>query len=806
MIHCATMFRRSVILVIMALASGASAATPWDLEYAFKKTSQRDVARRRIEQIIAPTLTSPALVRYTGRFKVTLRYRKALNKKGNPLLTRLLSWSVTLRRRSAKAHFSCKVLSVDIVGKHHVKVTVQVPHTLARDLYDLGVMGPGIDDQQPNAVRVHGSSQPERFRFAVLADHQLWDPSFKVSGRQLNSGAYPRGEKVKHDNLAITNQTMAELRLLDPEFVLYLGDLIFGVNYPTEYDEAHALLREARLPIYAVPGNHDAYANYVVKLKGNAAGLVAGALGCRRHLGGDLSWGKAWVFISCVYGDVKQHLYADLHRDGLVFWQRQFGPAVHAFDHGRLRFVGINTYDGTPERRHAFSIYMDVLDLHLGAPAVDNYGGYLTAPQLRYIGEQAELATKRGQTLVVFGHHDPRGNAAGQRFHPNEAFPTDPISTAGFEQWNFDAKGWDSDPKDGRGAETSAAHSGHALLRILARHGGYYLSGHVHKDSRKVYTPGSSILGVKVTRRLEFISTTTAASSARDGSYWGYRVIEVDRQQLKAVDYAPEHKLASIPSGNIWVDPQDPKAGPRAERVLHSSLPRPTRASLRWSLPATKQGYRFRVAAGGGEGIDDPLAMLAKAPVVDQVQLEGERAIYGVTLLLPAAPFPPKPGNKPRQTRLRAFVARDNTPPEPRLEISVGALRMQPLEDHFEVEVGQHLVLSAARSSDPQGDRIIGTYWRLGQSGTARGAQVAQRFMTSGAQRIELTLMDEAGAVSTVVRTIEVRPPRPPSPRSPSTGCGGCCASPASAAAAAPPAAAFLILLLAGAWRRKGRR
>jgi Calcineurin-like phosphoesterase len=801
------MFRPSIILVVMALISGAaSAATPWDLDYAFRKTSQRDVARRRIEQIIAPTITSPALVRYSGRFHILLRYRKILNKKANPLLSRLLSWNVTLGRRGAKSQIRCKVLGVVVVGKHHVKVTAQVPHTLARDLYDLGVMGPGIDDQQPNAVRVHGSSQPERYRFAVLADHQLWDPSFKVSGRQLNAGAYPRAEKVKHNNLAITTQTMAELRLLDPEFVLYLGDLLFGVNYPTEYDEAHALLRGARLPVFAVPGNHDAYANYVVKLKGNAAGLVAGALGCRRHLSGDLSWGKAWVFISCVYGDVKQHLYADLHRDGLVFWRRQFGPAVHAFNHGRLRFVGINTYDGTPARRHAFSIYMDVLDLHLGAPAVDNYGGYLTAAQLRYIDRQAQLATKRGQTLVVFGHHDPRGNATGKRFHPNEAFPTDPISSAGFEQWNYDAKGWDSDPKDDRVAETSAAHSGHALLRILARHGGYYLSGHVHKDSRKVYAPGSSILGVKVLRRLEFISTTTAASSARDGSYWGYRVIEVNGQRLQAVDYAPEHKLASIPSGNLWVTPQDHAAAPGSERVLHSSLPRPTRASLRWSLPTTTQGYRFRIAANGGEGTDDPLALLAKAPVVEQVQLEGERATYRVTLLLPAAPFPPRPGSKPRQTRLRAFVARDNTPPQPRLEVSVGGLRMQPLEDEFEVAVGQHLVLSAARSSDPQGDRIIATYWRLGQSETARGAQVAQRFMTPGPRRIELTLVDEAGAVSTTARTINVQPPRPPSPRSPATGCGGCCASSSGAAAAAPPAAAFLILLLAGAWRRKGRR
>ena len=47
-----------------------------------------------------------------------------------------------------------------------------------------------------------------------------------------------------------------------------------------------------------------------------------------------------------------------------------------------FRFIGLNTMDGSPERRHAYSFFVDAFDLHLGAPFVDNYGGYLSPAQL----------------------------------------------------------------------------------------------------------------------------------------------------------------------------------------------------------------------------------------------------------------------------------------------------------------------------------------------------------------------------------------------------------------------------------------
>src|SRR5579859_6943046 len=124
-----------------------------------------------------------------------------------------------------------------------------------------------------------------------------------------------------------------------------------------------------------------------------------------------------------------------------------FGPPFYSFDAGKLHVIALNTYSGTPERRHSYSFYVDAFDLHLGAPAVDNYGGYLTDGELDWLEKDARAAFEAGKTVLVFGHHDPRGNreaGANRRFHHDNPFPTDPISLEGFQEWNYDSSSWDS--------------------------------------------------------------------------------------------------------------------------------------------------------------------------------------------------------------------------------------------------------------------------------------------------------------------------------------------------------------------------
>ncbi len=658
---------------------------------------------------------------------------------------------------------------------------------LARDVYDLRLVAPGIDDNQPNAVRVHGPSEPERFRFVVATDHQLWDPSYTLLGRAMHSRSFPAQADAKRLNEAITRQGLDEIKLLDPAFVLHTGDLIFGLDFTAEYKQARGELLRARLPIFAIPGNHDGYAIYTVRLKGGAVRALTGAIGCKKHLDGSLSWERLWVFVCCVYGDIKEQLYADLQADGLAFWRRQLGPDEYAFDFGRFRFIAVNTYSGTPERRHAFSIYMDILDLHLGAPAVDNYGGYLTDAQLARIERELRETRRRGLVPVVFGHHDPRGNAKGDRYHPNEPFPTDPIGSNHFEEWNYDDK-WDSDPKDKRKKESAKANSASRFLAALARYGGYYISGHVHADGGNVYPVGSWIGAYRVEKRLELIRTTSAASSVKKGSYWGYRLLEAEGDQLKVVDFSAKHGLRSVPTGNFWVRSL---ANKRNEREVATSLPRELTIRVPWELPTRPLGYRFRLAAAADSA--DPLASMPQ-PEVREIERRGDKTRYWLRLKLPAArSWPPSPKTV-RRMRLRAVLARDNAPPRPVIDMAVaGGLALQQVDERFDAAPGQAVLLSAERTKDAQDDRILTYLWDFGGGHGARGKRVVHTFAGAGTHTIRLTLVDETGAEVTVSRQLRVQAPVL------KTGCRGCCA-PVGSSGLTPLWLGLVGLVL---WRRR---
>src|SRR5262249_49357930 len=159
-----------------------------------------------------------------------------------------------------------------------------------------------------------------------------------------------------------------------------------------------------------------------------------------------------------------------------------------------------------------------------GAPAVDNYGGYLGDAQLRWLEADLAAAAAAGKTIVLFGHHDPRGNLdqpAEARYTANLPFPTDPLSLGGFKEWNYDS-GWG----DRAGRESAPDTSATRLLRLVARYASAYLSAHVHKDGQRAYEPGEELApGVRAERRIEFVRVTAAAGAPSDGkAYWGYRL------------------------------------------------------------------------------------------------------------------------------------------------------------------------------------------------------------------------------------------------------------------------------------------
>src|SRR5215831_6077179 len=176
--------------------------------------------RPRVRQLVYPTLGFPALVPYGGEMDLIVRTARVPERPAD--------WHAQLASIGGSPRYPLAVHAVaydPLVAALRIRAAVSA--RAPRDVYDLELSGPGgFYDAQPRAVRVYGSPDAG-FRFAVTADHQLWDPSWKQHSGDQHAHAYPRrGEK--DPNRAMERQVRHELALVDPDFVLDAGDLVFG--------------------------------------------------------------------------------------------------------------------------------------------------------------------------------------------------------------------------------------------------------------------------------------------------------------------------------------------------------------------------------------------------------------------------------------------------------------------------------------------------------------------------------------------------------------------------------------------------
>lgn len=696
----------------------------------------------RIRQLRSPVLGHPAVVHAGERFAVwtTRRFASA----------RLLPADGC----GAPVALVPGVSTQEADGRL-TRTEVRVPATTPRAPWHLEVnWEDGTRTEEPLAVRVLGLPAGQggdgAFRFAVMTDHQLLDPSWEVGDTVLAPPKRPwHGEKKA--NLAMTEQIFHELRLLDPDLVVHLGDLLFGLKFDEEYAAMFRRISKSRLVSFYIPGNHDAYATYSVRLPELSA-LSLGVLQCRSKMPKDLdftaNWYEIFTFLSCLYGGLKDQLFDNLVADGLEHWKATLGPVNHAHARGRFHFVFLNTYGGTNKRRHSFSVYVKMFDRHIGAPMVDNYGGTLSEADLAFVADELELARRHGRTPVVFGHHDPRGNIDAAPYHQNEPFPTDPIGINHFEEWNYDGE-WDSDPDDARGQETALDNSGVRLLRLLAKSGGYYISGHLHKDGEWRYAPGETLhKTIQVERPLTFVKVTTAASSTKDGSRWGYRLFTARPDgTLDLSPTVPGRK--SIPAGNLWVDARVPDG--RGEVRVHNALPVPMELHVPVCVPADPAGYRLKSGTGERQ-------TLVSAPFA----AEGDRRFVYRVLAPPGITAFSAPG----RLDLVLGPAEGNRPPTVRL--TADGRTVEP--DAGEVPLPR--ALDASGSADPDQDSLAeahflladevfpGTRWEPGRD--AKGPFL-------------FAVRDDAGAWTRATWTLG--PPRRPDPPrvSPGRGCGCNC-------------------------------
>ncbi|MBU1241886.1 metallophosphoesterase [Myxococcota bacterium] len=729
----------SFLFAFLILGAPLPAPLPGDLPLSAQNdappAAQEQPVAVRIRQLRSPTIGFPAILNSGGRFAIWSTRKPA---------------SARLLPADGCGAPQILVLSMptSVADGRMFRTEAGVPGLAPRAAWHLEVVwDDGTRTEEPLAVRLLGWPVDGPFRFAVMTDHQLLDPSWEIGDTALAPGKRPSyGEKKA--NLVMTEQIFSELRLLDPDMVVHLGDLLFGLKFPEEYESMFRRIAKSRLVSYYIPGNHDAYATYSVRLPDLGA-LALGFVQCRSKMPKNLdfkaSWFEIWTFLSCMYTDLKDELFSHLVSDGLEHWKATLGPVNHAQVRGRFHFIFLNTYGGTNKRRHSFSIYAKMFDRHIGAPMVDNYGGSLGEAELSFVRDQLAQATAAGRTPVVFGHHDPRGNTDETPYHQNEPFPTDPVGIKHFEEWNYDGA-WDSDPDDKRGRETAQDNSGVELVKLLAASGGYYISGHLHKDGQWSYAAGEAVTrSIRAQKPLTFVKVTTAAGSTKDGSRWGYRMFTAQPDgTLDLSPLVPGRK--SIPGGNFWVETRLEDV--RGEVRVYNALPVPLTLHVPLCLPVDAAGYRLKSGAGLGQPLEAaPFAGEGFTRFVYRLQAPTGATVFSAPGVLDLV-LSPAEGNRPPEVRLSA----DGRP------VTSGA------------DVPLPRRLDASGTTDPEQDPLGEAHFLMGDQ-VIPGLQWEPGSVGQGG--FSFAVRDDAGAWTFIKGTLVAnrKPPRAPGSR----GCGCNC-------------------------------
>jgi len=281
-------------------------------------------------KIVYPLSTFPAIVERGDNFtlKVNLSYSPQ-------------EWEVMLSTAYdiVQDEIPLSVSSVEYDAILHVwGVTVMVPPSTSDELYNLTVRistSQGyFEATEPRAVCVKeiGSN----FSFVHLTDFHIGDPrGMKVDVQQTI------GWKA-------AKKCISEINLLNPDFVVITGDLVFGQLYPFEYffeyRKCYEILQMFQVPTFICPGNHDGYIQF--------------------------------------------------GQDGFKFWQEFFGPLYYSFDYGNYHFTMVNSYDWPAKSRVAFS-YLAF-----------NWGGYVDKEQLNWIEKDLQNSRNAKLNLILL-HHNP---------------------------------------------------------------------------------------------------------------------------------------------------------------------------------------------------------------------------------------------------------------------------------------------------------------------------------------------------------------------------------------------------------------
>jgi len=239
------------------------------------------------------------------------------------------------------------LLSIDSIHQEQdvMYATATIPVETPQELYNITLTieseGEIYSTTRPRAVSIKDAID-DSFTFIHLADFHIGDPRGLIENPKETIG-WKAARKV-----------IEEVNLLNPDFVIISGDLVFGQMYPfeytLEYKKCYDILQEFDVPTFLCPGNHDGY-------------IQTG-------------------------------------QDGLRFWEDYFGPVYYSFDYGNMHFLSVNSYDWPAFDRLGFSYI------------VLNWGGSVQDAQMQWIADDLDEHIDADQTLMMM-HHNPLWDTTG---------------------------------------------------------------------------------------------------------------------------------------------------------------------------------------------------------------------------------------------------------------------------------------------------------------------------------------------------------------------------------------------------------
>ena len=278
--------------------------------------------------IILPRMTIPAIVESGEEICIIGKI---------PVTTMSIFFQIVTAYDPIPDIFNLTIIDIAPLGGGLIGCTAEIPAEAPPELYNLTmIVGESGDTfTAPKAVCVK-EKMDGNFTFVHLTDFHIGDPRGLMKNPFQTIGWKSARRCVK------------EINLLNPDFVVITGDLVYGQLYPGEYRREYSkcweILQEFDVPIYLCPGNHDGYV-------------------------------QMW-------------------EDGFKYWRKYFGPLHYSFDYGDAHFVCVNSYDWIDKMRKAF-FFIPL-----------NWGGCIREKQLEWIEKDLNICSNAKLKFVLL-HHNP---------------------------------------------------------------------------------------------------------------------------------------------------------------------------------------------------------------------------------------------------------------------------------------------------------------------------------------------------------------------------------------------------------------